>query len=346
MKKIFLIFCIVVGLIGIGMLLFTFYNPKNTTFGLTQSPESAGPTPTPMPFEELTIPALRKRSYDSELGPLHTVSTNAQYTSYSTFFMSDGLKVNGQLTIPRGDRPIEGWSAIIFIHGYIPPTTYQTFQNYSSYVDYLAKSGFVVFKIDLRGHGQSEGEPGGAYYSADYVVDALSAREALRNSDFVNPDKIGLWGHSMAGNVVMRSLTVKPEIPAVSIWGGAVYTYLDMQKYGISDNSYRPPQISPTRRITRQRLEEVYGKIDPQNVFWSRFIPTNYLSDIKGAVQLNHAVDDEVVSIGYSRDLNEFLNATPVRHEFHEYPTGGHNFTGTTFNQAMQRTVEFYRRNL
>lgn len=335
----------------VGIIIFAFIvirlNPKlNKVIGLTPPPAHLLPTPTPMPYEELTIPSLRKRSYESDIGPLRTVSTNQDYTSYSTFYTSDGLKVNGQLTVPNGDRPIEGWSAIVFIHGYIPPTTYQTFQNYSSYVDYLARSGFVVFKIDLRGHGESEGEPGGAYFSADYVVDALSAREALRNSDFVNPEKIGLWGHSMAGNVVMRSLAVKPEIPAVSIWSGAVYSYTDMQKYGIDDNSYRPPQISSNRRITRQKIEALYGTMDNKSPFWSKFIPVNYLTDIKGAIQLNHTVDDPVVNIGYSRDLNELLGNTKVPHELNEYQSGGHNFTGAAFDQAMQNTVEFFRRHL
>src|SRR5690606_8606887 len=105
----------------------------------------------------------------------------------------------------------------------------------------LARNGFVVFKIDLRGHAESEGEAGGGYYGSDYVVDTLNARAALASSDFVNPKKIGHWGHSMAGNVTSRALAAMPEIPAVTIWGGAVYTYSDMQKYGIDDNSYRPP---------------------------------------------------------------------------------------------------------
>jgi uncharacterized protein len=161
------------------------------------------PQPTPFPYQEMTINYLRSRGYKSELGSLEKVAENQSYTSYLTNFDSDGLKVNGQLTRPKGEVPEGGWPAIVFIHGYIPPRQYQTLQNYSSYVDFLARNGFVVFKIDLRGHGQSEGEPGGAYYSSDYVIDTLNAYSALGNSDFINKEKIGLWGHSMAGNLVL-----------------------------------------------------------------------------------------------------------------------------------------------
>ncbi|MDO8269146.1 MAG: alpha/beta fold hydrolase [Candidatus Levybacteria bacterium] len=343
MKKIILSLGI---LLAVGIILFILINNAKSNTSAFDKQEQAIASVTPMPFEELTIPALRRRNYSSELGELTTVSSNSEYTSYSTNYTSDGLKINGQLTIPKGDRPISGWGAIVFVHGYIPPSTYQTFQNYSSYVDYLARHGFVVFKIDLRGHGESEGEPGGAYYSADYIIDVLSARTALQRTDFVDPEKIGLWGHSMAGNVVLRSMAVMPEIPAGVIWGGAVFTYDDWKKYGIDDGSYQPPTDATNRQRRRQQLLEKYGQFDKESPFWSKFAATNYINDIKGAIQLAHAIDDNVVNIGYSRDLNTLLDSTPVVHELKEYPSGGHNFTGETFNQAMQSSVDFFSQTL
>lgn len=304
------------------------------------------PESSPDPFADLTIPYLRQRNYKSSLGDLRIQSENANYTSYVTSYDSDGLRVNGLLTRPKGDSPPGGWPGVVFVHGYIPPTQYQTTVNYASYVDYLARNGFVVFKIDLRGHAQSEGEAGGGYFSGDYVIDTLNARAALQSSDFVNPDAIGLWGHSMAGNVTFRAFTAKPEIPAIVIWAGAVYTYEDMQQIGIDDNSYRPPARTSTGQTRRQKLRELHGDFDPTSEFWQKVAPTNYISDLTGAIQINHAVDDAVVSIEYSRNLMKLLDATSIVHELHEYPSGGHNMTGSSFTSAMQKTVEFYRKYL
>jgi len=64
------------------------------------------------------------------------------------------------------------------------------------------------------------------------------------------------------------------------------------------------------------------------------------------ALDLHHAIDDEVVDIGYSRNLNELLNKASVPHEFYEYQSGGHNISNGSFTQAMQRTVEFFKENL
>ena len=346
MKNKLILLGILVGVSG-GIYFLTHQNqpPQAVIPEILQFQSTPQPSSTPFPFQELTIPYLRSRSYQSALGPLAKHSENASYTSYVTSYDSDGLRINGLLTVPKGTESSKN-PAIVFVHGYIPPTQYRTTQSYASYVDYLAKNGFVVFKIDLRGHDQSEGESGGGYYSGDYIIDVLNARAALAVSDFVNPNKIGLWGHSMSGNVVFRAFAAQGDIPAVVIWAGAVYTYEDFQKYSIEDGSYQPPPPNTERARKRRELFMRYGQFDPRSEFWRQVVPTNYLDGITGAVQINHATNDPVVNIEYSRNLMDILDGTPIPHELYEYPSGGHNLTGTTFTQVMTRTVEFFKKNL
>lgn len=307
-------------------------------------PEFFSPTPTPWPFVEMTIPYLRARTYTSQLGERIRISENISYTSYLTSYDSDGFKIYGLLTIPNSNQTKH--PAIVFVHGYIPPSTYKTTEKYSNYVDYLARNGFVVFKIDLRGHGNSEGEPTGAYYSSDYVIDTLNAHAALTASDFVDIHKIGLWGHSMAGNIVMRVFAVRPSIPAVVIWAGAGYTYTDLLTYRISDGSYRPPVQQSARQQRRQALRDVYGDFDANHPFWKQVAVTEYLKDLYGAIEFHHALDDSVVSIEYSRNIMKLLDQTTVTHQFYEYSTGGHNISGANFSEAMERTVRFFETHL
>lgn len=336
MYKLIFVSCLII-IAGLGI--FLIFSNKQTEI---ESPSSQNP-PSPLPFWEMTVHYLRSQNYQSGLGDLQKISENQNYISYLTSYTSDGLKINGLLTKPAGNPPAGGWPAVVFIHGYIAPSTYQTLgQSYSAYVDYLARNSLVVFKIDLRGHGSSEGEPGGAYYSSDYVIDTLNAYAALKSSGFVNPQRIGLWGHSMAGNVVLRSLAAKPDIPAAVIWAGAVYSYEDFTKYRLNDQSYSAPQMTSERRKKRQELFDTYGEFNKDSPFWKQVAATNYLNELKGAIQLHHAVDDKVVNIEYSRDLIKLLDKTSIVHEFYEYQNGGHNLTGSSFTQAMQRIVEFF----
>ena len=328
---------------GVGVLgVFAFVGEKPAT---SKQSNHISVTPTPVPFEELTIPYLQHRAYTSTINETTRFQRYPSYTAYTAIYDSDGLLIRGLLTIPNTPPPNGGYPAIVFVHGYIPPDQYKTTERYVEYVDALARAGFVVFKIDLRGHGASDGNPSGAYYSSGYVIDTLNAYAALAANKEVNPKRIGLWGHSMAGNVIMRAFAARPDIPAVVIWAGAGYTYEDLSAYRIQDLSYRPG-VRQGGQQNRARLRDVYGDFTDTSPFWRKVAVTQYLADLKGALEIHHAVDDPVVSIEYSRNLMKLLDRTSVRHALYEYPSGGHNISGTSFTSAMNRTIEFYRTNL
>jgi dipeptidyl aminopeptidase/acylaminoacyl peptidase len=340
----------VISLLALGFVLIKFSLPMKAQEALKRPVKAVlTAVPTTIPFADMTIPYLRTMTFNSSLGERTQVQNYGNYTGYLTSYRSEGYKINGLLTIPKGEMPEGGWPAVVFVHGYIPPTQYATLEKYVAYVDSLARNGFVVFKIDLRGHGDSEGRPSGAYYSSGYVIDTLNAYSALQNSDFVNPKKIGLWGHSMAGNVTMRAFAVKPDIPAVVIWAGAGYSYSDLIKYRITDSSYRPQPtttLSPSGGNSRKRLTDVVGEVTDTNPFWKIVAPTNYINDFKGAIQLHHAINDATVNVEYSRELNGLLDKSTVPHEYYEYQTGDHNIADPSFGTAMQRTVDFYKKYL
>lgn len=207
----------------------------------------------------------------------------------------------------------------------------------------MAGNGIVVLKIDLRGHGSSEGDPGGGYYSSDYVIDTLNAFSALKKYPGINPDKISLWGHSMAGNIILRSFVINPEIGKIVIWGGAVYTYEDMRQFGITDASYRPPPSDSPTQKKRQELNQTYGQFDPDSPFWNQVPATNFLDGVTGSVQIHHALNDSVVNIAYSRNLIELLKRSAIKAKLFEYQTGGHNLTGNTFDEAIKRSADFIK---
>jgi uncharacterized protein len=307
-------------------------------------------TETPTPFtvgNDLTIAALRELSIEpSEIIIEQSLTNGLNYAQYIASYVSEGNKIYGLLTIPFGDVPEGGFKAIVFNHGYIPPATYQTTERYVAYVDGLAQSGFVVFKIDFRGHGSSEGEPMGSYFSPAYTIDAITALRSLQNMDIVDSEGIGMWGHSMAGNLVLRAMLVEPAVKAGVIWAGAVYSYDDFGQYAITDTSYVPPSTeSPSSRRSRE-IFETYGRPNLAEAFWRAVSLTENIAYLEHPLQIHHAIDDEVVNIGYSRDLSRVLEANGDVYEFYEYVSGGHNISSPSFELAMQRTIAFFRQNL
>lgn len=296
---------------------------------------------------ELTIAALRARTIEgSDILIEQTLAGGANYARYIASYRSEGYKIYGLLTVPFGDVPSEGFKAIIFIHGYIPPSLYRTTERYVAYVDALARSGFVVFKIDLRGFGNSEGEPTGAYYAPDYTIDAIAALKSLQKLDYVDPQGIGMWGHSMAGNLVLRAMLIEPDVQAGVIWAGAVYSYDDMALYGIDDPSYRREDQPSRAQRAGTALRETYGPPNTQVPFWRAVSLTANIEFLDTPLQIHHALNDEVVNIGYSQDLAAVLAAANKSYELHLYDGGGHNIDSPYFSEAMQRTVAFFQTHL
>lgn len=306
------------------------------------------PTQTPA-FEignELTLDYLTE--LEIEGSPIifeERLADGANYQQFIASYISEGNKIYGLLTIPFGDIPEDGFPAIVFNHGYIPPTVYRTTERYIAYVDNLARAGFVVFKIDMRGHGNSEGEPRGAYFSPDYTIDALSAFKSLQLLDFVDPEAIGMWGHSMAGNLVLRAMLVEPEIKAGVIWGGAVYSYDDLIRYGITDVSF-VPRNNEVILNQQASVRDTYNWPDLSHPYWEAISLTGNIDRLENPIQLHHAQDDDVVSINYSFGLAEVLNLNGKEYSFYSYEGGGHNINSPYFNTAMSRTIDFFRQNL
>jgi dipeptidyl aminopeptidase/acylaminoacyl peptidase len=295
---------------------------------------------------ELTIPALLELDIEgSDVIVEQALPNGVNYAQYIASYMSDGNKIYGLLTIPFGDVPEGGFKAIVFNHGYIPPTTYRTTERYVAYVDALARNGFVVFKIDLRGHGDSEGEPRGSYFSPAYTIDAISALKSLQTLDFVDPQGIGMWGHSMAGNLVLRAMLIEPDIKAGVIWAGAVYSYDDFARYTISDPSFVRTTESPGLRRSREIFEQ-YGSPNTATPFWQLVSLTENIDLLESPLQIHHAATDDVVNIGYSIDLANILQTHGKTYEFYQYEGGGHNISSPYFETAMQRTIAFFQQHL
>jgi dienelactone hydrolase len=330
--------------------------PVSPTPTLTAVPSSTlTPTPTEVTFavgRELTLEYLRNLVITgSEITIEQKLADGPNYHQYLASYISDGNQIYGLLTVPFGEPPQGGFKAIVFNHGYIPPTSYRTTERYTAYVGYLARSGFVVFKIDYRGNGRSEGEPEGSYFSPGYTIDAIAALKSLQRMDIIDPHGIGMWGHSMAGNLVLRAMEMEPDIRAGVIWAGAVYSYDDFTKYGINDTSYRPPPTqqgggeSQARSRSRQ-IFDTYGRPDTSVDYWKAVSLTENIEYLTSPLQIHHAQDDPVVNIGYSLDLAAVLNAHGKEYEFYTYKGGGHNLVSPYFDQAMQRTVAFFKDHL
>jgi uncharacterized protein len=302
---------------------------------------TATPTATPLPLNPLQIEYLRERDYPgSDVTIEQTLTPGANYKRYIASYRSDGLKIYALLTVPDGPKPATGWPVIIFNHGYIPPQIYRTTERYVAYVDAIARSGYIVFKSDYRGHGSSEGQAEGGYSGPEYTIDVLNALASMKRYPDADPNRIGMWGHSMGGQITLRAMVVSKDIKAGVIWSGVVGTYTDLMYnwHHRTTGEYVPTQRD---RHWRQDLFDTYGTPEQNPQFWASVSPNSYVSDLSGPLQLHHDVNDGEVPFAFSQELFDEVEAVGGTVELYKYPGDDHNLT-QSFSQAMQRSIAWF----
>ncbi|GAA5514212.1 hypothetical protein Dcar01_02966 [Deinococcus carri] len=280
--------------------------------------------------QPISIQALRAREYPgSKLTVVRTLSPGVNYTRQVVSYQSDGLKIYALLTVPDGTPPQGGWPAIVFNHGYIPPEKYRTTERYVAYQDAFARAGFVTLKSDYRGHGDSEGQALGGYNDPGYTVDVLNAAASLKKDPRVNAKRLGLWGHSMGGQLSLRAMLVDPDLRAASLWAGVVASY-DV----LATDWNHPP-------------DEEKRVLDPLNRRYLRALsPNAYLEDLNGRpIQLQQGTGDEEVPYAFQQALAHDLRAAGQSVEAYRYEGDNHNLS-RNLGLALRRSVAFFKANL
>lgn len=333
------------------VIIYNYFFKDQPSTALNQNTQTEGSGGLTGERNPLSIEYMREQEFPgSDIAIEQTLPSGSNYDRYIASYKSDGLKIYGLLTVPQGEKPKTGWPVIIFNHGYIQPEQYRTIEKYVAYIDAFSRNGYIVFKSDYRGHGNSEGKPEGAYYSPAYTIDILNAVSSMKRYKDADPERIGMWGHSMGGTITLRSMVATNDIKAGEIWAGVVASYEDMA------NNWRHPVHNPrpwvpsqreqaARRPGRQQLVDKYGSFEANPQFWQSISPISFVKDISGPVQLQHGTADEEVPLLFSQKLDEAMKNAGKIVEFYTYKEDNHNLSNN-LDTALQRSVEFFDKYL
>ncbi|HSA84371.1 MAG TPA: alpha/beta fold hydrolase [Patescibacteria group bacterium] len=290
----------------------------------------------------LSIAALRAGSHPgSDIIIEETLPSGSNYDRYIASYQSEGNTIYALLTVPQGEKPETGWPVVIFNHGFIPPAEYRTTERYIAYTDAFSRNGYIVFRSDYRGHGSSEGEATGGYGSSGYTSDVLNALASIKKYQDADPNRIGMWGHSMGGFITLRNMVVSKDIKAGVIWAGVVASYPDLLNNWRRRSSITPQATSGLNRGWRQTLVERYGEPEENPDFWASISANSFLNDISGPVQIHHGTADMSVPVVFSEKLDEQLKAVGKISEVYLYQGDDHNIANN-LGIALDRSVGFF----
>jgi len=131
-------------------------------------------------------------------------------------FLSDGLKIAGIVrqpdTAPAGGRA----PALLLLHGF---GSNKNGAWLKIAADLLAKWGYATLRLDFRGCGESEGERA-RVICLEQVADTRNAVTYLASRADIDPQRIGVFGHSFGAAVAVYAGGVDDRLAVVISSGG------------------------------------------------------------------------------------------------------------------------------
>lgn len=252
----------------------------------------------------------------------------------------DGLPIKAQLFVPPGLDKNRKYPAIVHTHQnaiyqevYLGPGPQKDNVAWYGFHQRLAQEGYVVLNVDYRG---SYGY-GRDFRVADYLDlggkdarDVISGVDYLKTLGYVDTDRLGVYGLSYGGHMVLSLLTKFPDVfkAGVDIAGVADFTlnYESLYGGGMVGRLGTPHQ-------------------NPDAYFNSSAI--NFIDRIKAPLLILHGTNDPNVTLLQSILLIDQLLKKDKRFDFEIYPGELHFFAKRrSWVDAFAKIERFFDENV
>ncbi|MDX2479962.1 MAG: alpha/beta hydrolase [Desulfuromusa sp.] len=126
-------------------------------------------------------------------------------------FTSKGLLCRGWLYVPDNLDEVQKVPGIVMAHGFAGVKE----MGMANVAERFTAAGFVTLIFDYRCWGESEGDPRNQIFAHDMVEDYRNAVSWLSDRPEVDSERIGVWGTSYSGGLVLCVGTFDKRVKAV-----------------------------------------------------------------------------------------------------------------------------------
>jgi dipeptidyl aminopeptidase/acylaminoacyl peptidase len=237
----------------------------------------------------------------------------------------DGLEIPAFLLRPRDASPARPAPAVVYPHGG-PTMSYA--DEWDGHAQYFVDRGFAWLAINFRGstgYGRDFERKNHGVWGVDDTKDCLAAADYLRTLDWVDGERLGIFGASYGSYMALLSVTDDPE-----------YRYrCAVAKYGDCDITTSWAQGD---RAGVQDLERMMGPPSAAREEYIAGSAYHRLENVRVPLLIAHGERDERVSPKQSEQLVERLRTLGKTFEYVTYPTEAHGLL------RAGPQLDFYRR--
>ena len=285
--------------------------------------------------DHATAPELRIAG----AGPLRSTAPrairNAPHAELEdvTFASFDGLEIPAFLMRPRDASAQAPVAAVVYPHG--GPTSFYG-DEWDGHAQYFVDKGYAWLAINFRGstgYGRDFERANHGVWGVDDTKDCLAAADYLRTLDWVDGDRLGIFGASYGSYMSLLSVTDDPE----RRYRCAV------AKYGDCDMASSWAQGD---REGVQDLERMMGTPAQAREEYRAGSPHGRLANVEVPIFVAHGELDLRVSPKQSEQLVAELRRLGKTFEYVTYPTEAHGLLragpALHFYQRLERFLDWY----
>lgn len=250
---------------------------------------------------------------------------------FFSFKTADGTQLNGWMIKPANFDNTKKYPVLMFVYG--GPGSQQVTNSWggSNFLWYqvLANKGLIIACVDNRGTGGR----GAAFKKITYanlgkyeVADQIEAAQYLGNQNYIDKNRIGIWGHSYGGYMTLLALTKGNGIFRAGI---AVAPVTNWRFY---DTIY-------TERYLKTPQDNAAG--------YDTNSPLFFADKLQGELLLIHGTGDDNVHFQNSVLMQDALISANKQFESFYYPNRNHSVAGgPTLLHRFTMMTDFLERNL
>lgn len=322
----------------------------------TKSPRPTATLTTEQAMQPYTIEGLRDRDFEhGEITVRETLLESPHFTRYLIEYPSDGLTVTGILQIPTiGEPP---YPVIVLNHGFFSRYVYTSGDGTDRAAEFLNRRGYLTVSSDYRTWGGSE--TGESLFYSGLAIDVVNLMNALPSIPEADPERIGMWGHSMGGGVTLKVLTIDSRIKAAVLYSSVSADFADIiERWGpgcVGDvyegelalgcnSSDILPLDSPPDLIAS------YFDATTDPVMLRAVSPLYHFDSVSAPVLIAYGTEDGKTSAGtppeWSKKMYEVFLEAGVDAEILAFQGEEHSFIGDPWFQFMAKTQLFFDRHV
>lgn len=249
----------------------------------------------------------------------------------------DGWEIPGYLTLPVGREP-RNLPMIVIPHGgpYGPRDTW----SFQPDVQFLANRGYAVLQVNYRGsggYGLKFQRGGYRQYGLKMQDDVSDGVKWCVAQGYANANRVGIFGASYGGYVVLAGLTLTPELYCCGI-----------DYVGVADTELR----AGTRSFTPPRILREYREITNVDPVKDKEIiratnPVQHIAAMRAPLLAAYGKNDPRVRFEQWQILEARLKQHNKTYEAIIEENEGHGFRKLETKLAFYRKVEdFLARNM